>query len=139
MPFTLPQFNCLYTSWRLDLATGHWNKVNIASMCQWYVNPRVVFILEITGALENNPVHFLRVPKGTDLEEGDIIEVAPGDHFNYEIIETERVHLNFPNEYWLGFAVNVDEDDLPFGPLETETDLIHITTETLVDIVTENT
>jgi hypothetical protein len=137
MPFTLPQFNCTFDSYRLDTVTLLWHRVLTGTPCQWYVNPRFQVMTEPPdGGSEEFILHFLRVPMGTDIAESDIVNVEPGEDFWYQLIETERVHKNFPNEYWVGFASNIDQVSLPFGVIYDE-DGIQLQTETLVPITTE--
>jgi hypothetical protein len=118
----------LFDCYRLDPTGTTWSKVIAAGACQWYVNSRIVVITYAPFASEEVILHFLRVPLGTDIQEGDIVNVQPGDDFWYQLVETERVHLNFPNEYGVGFATNVDAVSLPFGVIYTE-DGIQIQTE----------
>jgi len=114
MPFTLPQFNCLFNAWRFDPVTFLWSKVSDHDVCQWYVNPRQQDFFALPLGDEEIMLHHLRVPKGTDIREGDLVEVEPGSEWFYSLVETERMHLNFPNEYFVGFANIVDAESTPF-------------------------
>lgn len=118
--FTLPNFNCTCNSYRLDPTGTVWSKILINQACQWYVNSRVTSTTLVAITTEEMILHFLRVPKGTDIAEGDLVQVNPGEDFNYQMVETERVHLNFPNEYAVAFCNNMDKEFLPYGPIETE-------------------
>jgi len=128
MPFTLPQFNCLFNGWRLNPATGVWDRVVSSEACQHYVNSREQPWAYIIGATEEIMLHHLRTPMGTDIAEGDIVEVEPGEEWFYQLIETERVHKNFPNEYLVGYSNILDWEDTPF----------FIATELVEKIQTEN-
>jgi len=127
MPFTLPQFNCLFDAWRFDGFTLTWSKISFSDVCQWYVNPRIQAIAWPQFNSEEIIFHYLRVPMGTDIREGDIVEVESGELWFYQVIETERVHKNFPNEYLVGFCNNLDAENTPFV-LATE-DEIQLQTE----------
>ena len=135
MTFTLPIFNCIFNSWRLDPTGSSWFRVITGGACQWYVNSRMLAIDFSVSGLEEIILHFLRTPKGTDIAEGDLVEVEPGSGWFYALVETERVHLNFPNEYLVGFANIVDDVDTPFV-ISTE-DGIQLQTETLTPLYTE--
>lgn len=137
MPFTptLPVFNCLFNSWRFDPVTFVWSRNLTEAPCQWYVNPKVLAISFPDVGDEEIILHFLRCPKGTDILEGDIVEVQSGEFIFYELIENERVHLNFPNEYAVGFANVLDFESTPF-PLMDE-DGLFILTESGDVILTE--
>lgn len=135
MAFTLPQFNCLFNSWRLDPTGTFWSRIQTNHPCQWYVNPRILAIDFAVSSSEEVILHFLRVPIGTDIDEGDLVEVEPGSERFYELLETERVHLNFPNEYAVGYANNVDAVNTPFV-ISTE-DGIQLQTETVLPLFTE--
>ena len=139
MPFTLPQFNCTFTLYRFGGPFPSWEKLGDLLPCQWYVNPRfVVYSTPAFGGEEEILLGYLRVPKTQTLEEGDIVRVDPGADFAYEILEVERVHLNFPNEYRVGYTNNLDVFTLPFGPLLDEGSDEAILTETANPITTEN-
>jgi len=114
MSFTLPIFNCLFNSWRSPDIGVTWTRINTGAQCQLYVNSRVTSSTGQTIDGEETIIHFLRVPKGTDLAEGDVVECEPDEGFCYFVIETERVHKNFVNEYLVGFVNNLD---LEFTPL----------------------
>jgi len=135
MPFTLPHFNCGFSSWRLDPTGNFWSKILTGAPCQWYVNSRISAIAWPDAADEEIILHHLRVPIGTDIEEGDIVEVEPGEVWFYQLIETERVHKNFPNEYLVGFANNLDAENTPFF-VDTEYG-VFLLTETGTPISTE--
>jgi hypothetical protein len=135
MPFTLPHFNCTFSSWRLDGATSVWARVVIGGACQWYTNPRIVMLAIPLGGSEEIILHFLRVPIGTDIAEGDLVEVEVGEQWFYQLVETERVHKNFPNEYAVGYATNMDAENTPFF-IDTELG-VALDTETGDKISTE--
>jgi hypothetical protein len=135
MAFTLPQFNCLFHSWRLDGATLVWSRIITNGPCQWYVYSRTQDWADPLGGGEEIMLHHLRVPKGTDIDEGDLVEVEPGSFWFYQLVETDRVHLNFPNEYFVGFANNLDEENTPF--FVDDENGVELLTETGFRIYTE--
>ena len=138
MPFTLPDFNCVLDSWRETAAPFVFVRVLVGQPSQLYVNSRVTwFLYPSATADDNTPFSYVRVPKGVDVREGDVLELESGTNHWYFVWETERVHLNFPNEYYVAYCVQIDPEDAPAGPLLTELNE-HILTETGLDIVTEN-
>jgi len=101
MAFTLPKFVNTYNLWRPPAAPPDAPDFT-AQECQFYFTPKgnYAFVAEDTTA--TFPPIYLRVPKGTDLQAGDIVEVNDGQAFFYTVRWVERVHLDFPNEYLVG-------------------------------------
>lgn len=100
MSFTLPIFNCLYDLWRPPnappAAADFTNQP-----CQFYFTPKGQFDIVKGDDDTYRPPIYLRVPKGTDIQVDDVVEVEPGSGLFYTVRWVERVHLNFPNEYFV--------------------------------------
>jgi hypothetical protein len=102
--FTVPSFNVLCRTLRFSVPLGAWLPNLVNQPCQLYVNPRIGWAeLAATG----QPAQFVRVPKGTDIVPGDRIEIIPGSNWWYETFNTERVHLGFPNEYFVAYVTQI--------------------------------
>jgi hypothetical protein len=100
MALFLPNFNALYDLWRPPnappAAADQTNKP-----CQLYLTSRNLLDIEPDEFTFWQPPVWLRVPKGTDIRPHDIVEVEPGEGWFYEVRWTDRMHKNFPNEYFV--------------------------------------
>jgi len=100
LPFQLPDFNITVNIWRAANPTT--NPPDVVSPAQFYLNARIVLTIGFTGAGEVIINSELRVPKGTDLQLDDVVEIDAGSGLFYTVIFADRVHFGFPNEYFMG-------------------------------------
>lgn len=100
MPFTVPNFNLSCNQWRPPNVPPDPPTDFLA--CQLYLNSRVAVNILPGDFTRYVPVLYLRVPFGTDLQVNDVIEVEAGSAWFYTVRWVERVHLGFPNEYFVG-------------------------------------
>jgi hypothetical protein len=111
--YTLPVFNVPCDVWSVtqDPLT---DVPRIAALpCQLYVNPRAVntFVPELV--FDQIFAVVVRFPKGSDVREYDYLRIPVGSIYYYEVLEVERMHLGFTNEYFIAYA-NQLETDNPF-------------------------
>jgi len=99
-PYTPPVFNIMANVWRSSSSVL--DPPDVVTSAQLYVNSRMVIPLTPGDDAVYVPLIQLRVPMGTDLQEGDQVEAAAGDAWFYRVRWTERVHRGFPNEYFVG-------------------------------------
>jgi hypothetical protein len=109
MPFTLPQFNLLCNVW--SAGTGPPAIPRVANLpCQLYTNSRVALVFEsdVFGSTEIGT--FLRCPWGSDVEEGDYIELPtlPAPMNWWYADDPLPVHAGFVNQYYVAHLVNTD-------------------------------
>jgi len=135
MAFTLPQFNCVCNTYR-QTGAGPITYVPhlVAQACQLYLNPRL-FMSE--GLAAEDVGQMVRFPKGTDVIIGDWIELEPDEGWWYEVFAVERMHKNFPNEYFMAATFQLSAGGGVGGGLVTEAG-DQIITEGSDNIVTEN-
>lgn len=100
MAFVLPTFNVFCSVWRPPNAPPALEDFTYA--CQLYFTSKGQFDVEPGDNTHYNPPVYLRVPKGTDLQPDDIVECEPASGWLYTVRWTDRVHLGFPNEYFVG-------------------------------------
>lgn len=99
-PYVLPTFNIFANVWRgTDPLT---DPPDFVFAAQLYFNSRGLFDITPTVLAEWVPPLYLRVPLGSDLQVGDIVEAAVGDGWYYAVRWVDRVHRGFPNEYFVG-------------------------------------
>lgn len=100
--FFLPQFNLTGNLWRPPNAPPA--APDQVLDCQLYVASKG--ILDITPGDHDLwvPPVYVRFPMGSDVQENDILEVANGDGWFYEVRWTERVHRGFGNEYFMALV-----------------------------------
>jgi hypothetical protein len=95
--FTLPSFNTSAAIWRTPNAPPALPSFTYPA--QLYFTSRGQFGLTPTDNTVYAPPVYLRVPKGSDVEVGDVVECPPFSGWFYVVRFIERTHLNFPNEY----------------------------------------
>lgn len=99
-PFTLPDFNVTANIWRATTPTS--DPPDVVSPAQLYLTSRVYVAESLMSPGDSVPTVQLRVPKGTDVQVTDVVEIDAGDGHFYTVIWTERMHLGFANEYFIG-------------------------------------
>lgn len=106
-----PVFNTTCSVWHAP--GGPPAAPDFTSPCQLYVASKG--ILDITPGDDTQwvPPIYLRVPIGTNLLHNDVIECPPGSGWIYRVRWTERVHLAFPNEYFVGI---LEQTSTPISP-----------------------
>jgi len=105
LPFTLPTFNTTCDIWHSG--TPLTDPPDLSPDCQLYLNTRGLLDITPTVDTEWEPPVWLRVPIGTDLRRNDTVECPPGSGWVYHVRWTERVHLGFANEYFVGVIEQV--------------------------------
>jgi len=111
--FTLPTFNLVCNLWRAPDTPS--DPPTSTPDCQLYYPSRSTLPLEVSDDEIYSPAAWIRFPWGTDVLVGDILEVAQGDGYFYEVRFTDRMHRGFPNQYL--FAVAKQTDSSPPPPL----------------------
>jgi len=119
LPYVLPNFNVTANIWRASSSTS--DPPDVVSDAQLYLTSRVWVASSILAPGDAVPTVVLRVPKGTDLQAGDTIECDAGDGHFYSCIWTERMHLGFANEYFIGLLEQFGTPPPPPGSIITET------------------
>ena len=118
-PYTLPTFNLTANIWR-DTSSVL-DPPDVVSPAQLYVNSRMVIPLTPGDDAVYVPCVLLRVPKGTDLQEDDQVQVDAADFWFYRCRWVERVHRGFPNEYFVGILEHPGGSPPVSEGIETET------------------
>lgn len=102
MSYRLPNFNLSTQIWQ----GGHTPAVDppdlIAVSAQLYVHSKGSFGDYVFPSFQYVPAIFLRFPLGAYLPNaGDIVDslTPPGDY--YLVGFAQRIHVGFPNEYWM--------------------------------------
>jgi len=125
MPIRLPVFNLVCDIWRPPAGPG--DTPTIANQpCQLYIYSRNSTPIDPADNDKYQPTIQLRVPIGTDLQVGDIVEAASGDGWIYEVRFTDRMHRGFANEYFMGILEQQSSAPPPSGShiLAEDSDII---------------
>jgi len=104
MAFLPPDFNCLADLWRAPEVLGITPPTIEDIQCQLYFTPKGQFGIRPADYAEYNPPVYVRFAKGTNILVDDVLEIDPGDNLYYRVRWTERVHKNFPNEYFVAIC-----------------------------------
>lgn len=97
--YTLPVFNLVFDLWRLPNAPPA--PPDSSPDGQFYFTPKGQYDVTPGTPAAFAPPIYLRVPLGTDIQPGDVVEVPQLSGWLYDVRFTDRVHLGFPNEYFL--------------------------------------
>jgi len=100
LPYRLPTFNTSCDVWHTGTPTT--DPPDMSPDCQLYFNSRTNVDVDPTDDNAFNPIIWLRVPRLTDLRVDDTVECPPGSGWTYRVRWTDRVHLGFANEYFVG-------------------------------------
>lgn len=105
MAYTLPVFNLECNLWRPPTPTT--DPPDAVHDCQLYIPSRGM--LDITPGDDDLwvPPVYVRFPKGTDVQQDDVLEVDDGDGWFYRVRWTERMHRGFSNEYFVALVEQV--------------------------------
>jgi len=100
LPYRLPDFNVTANIWRA--ATPITDPPDVTCDAQLYLTSKVYVAASLVTPGDAVPTVQLRVPLGTDLQVSDTVECDAGDGHFYTCVWTERMHLGFANEYFIG-------------------------------------
>lgn len=111
MAYTLPNFNLVIDQFRPPAAFPGVPTSSYAG--QFYVNSRVPeWAIYLTDYLWRS-LSILRVPAGTDVVIGDVVEIGSGSGRFYVVCGVEPTHLGFANEYLSAYVQPVVAALLP--------------------------